>query len=73
MDDIEKYYEMYVVPEETIRRCAEDPSLDDVNNFVRLLDKHKIFKDAGLTPVFLTEDMVRITLTTVEKIRHQLH
>jgi len=73
MEIKDKIEDLYVVPEEIVRKCAEDLITDPSNNFLYLLENHKIFKDAGLTPIFLTKDMVEITITTVEKIRKLLH
>ena len=62
-----------IVPEEVIKNCADEVSDQPQNNFLFLLEKHKVFKDAGLTPVFLTENMVDVFVSTVEKLRKELH
>ena len=64
---------LYVIPEEVIKNCADELSDQPQNNFLFLLEKHKVFKDAGLTPIFLTENMVDVFVSTVEKLRKELH
>lgn len=70
---IPKLENFYIIPEEVIEKCAEEIYDGDYNNFLFLLERHKVFKDAGLTPVFLTENMVDVYVTTIEKLRKELH
>ncbi len=62
-----------VVPAEVIEMCAEELSHDKNNNFIVLLETHKQLKDAGLTPIFLTEDMSIVYVSTHERLKKQLH
>jgi hypothetical protein len=71
--------DMLVVPEEMVELCSTtmvsafgDEGLD--NNFKTVLNKGEIFKNAGLTPVYLcSQDMKTICVTSVEKIKNTFH
>ena len=64
-----------VLPEQMIIDAAdkfyeEDPD----NSFVRLLDTAEEFRDAGLTPVFLSDNnMNQLCVTTRERLRREYH
>lgn len=62
-----------VIPEKTIKLCAEDMS-DEINIYKVLLEEAEIFKEESLTPIFLcTEDMSKIYTTSVEYLKKQFN
>jgi hypothetical protein len=67
------YKNFYIVSEGMIELCAANMENED-NNFQKMLDSGKLFRDAGLTPVFLcSETLQDISVTTMEKMRNLLH
>jgi len=64
-----------IVPEKMIFDAAvmfqeEDPN----NSFVRLLNAANEFRDAGLTPMFLSDiNMHNLMVTTEEKLQKNYH
>lgn len=64
---------LHEVPEEVIQKAAKtmrDPS----SNFIYVLEMGKIFKEAGMTPLYLynLEDHT-IMVTTEERASNKLH
>lgn len=62
-----------IVPEEMIIFCAKQLEPEE-NNFKKWLETGKIFKNAGLTPIYLCdENFVDIFITTKEKLTKKYH
>ena len=65
---------MHIIPEEMIVYCASQFAPDEDNTFKRFLEVASEFRDAGLTPVFLsTEKLEDLMITTQEKLQKKLH
>jgi hypothetical protein len=67
--------DLKILPEKMIEDAAnmyreEDPE----NSFIRLLRAGEEFRDAGLTPVFLSDrTMEKLMVTTKEKMQKKFH
>jgi len=76
---IEKLYgfnmnDLQVIPEEMIVYCAKQFGPDEDNTFKQFLGVAYEFRQAGLTPIFLsTQRLQDLFVTTEEKIRKELH
>jgi hypothetical protein len=65
---------LYVVPEEIVIQCALAFREDEENTFRNFLDVAKVFRAAGLTPLYLcSENMKDMYVTTEEKMRKKFH
>jgi len=73
----ESYEEWEVVPEETIQDAAEiaDTVIDpDTQNFRKILLAGTVFKDAGMTPVYVwDESFHRLAVYAEETYGKKLH
>jgi hypothetical protein len=67
--------DLKILPEQMIRDAAEMFMVEDPrNSFVTLLESADEFRQAGLTPIFLSDvDMQKLLVTTKEKIQKKLH
>lgn len=70
---VPKLESLYIIPDDVIESCAEELHYDENNNFLLLLEEHKKYLEAGLNPVFLTNDMSTIYVSTYEKLKNTLH
>ena len=66
---------MYIIiPEDTIKSCAEELSDDANNTFIYILSINSKFKNAGLEPVIIYDTYAGIVyVTTKERITKKLH
>ena len=66
--------DLKVVPERYIVSAAKDMAGDPNNSFSILLSSAEEFRDAGLTPIFLsTPDQLQICVTTRERLEKKYH
>ena len=66
--------ELQVVPEQIVKYCAGQFSHGEENTFKDFLEVAEEFRDAGLTPVFLTTDRLKdLFVTTEEMIKNKFH
>jgi hypothetical protein len=70
---IPKLDNLYIIPDEVIESCAEEMHYDENNNFLLLISEYKKYEEAGLNPVFLTNDMETIYVSTFERLKKTLH
>ena len=64
-----------VVPEEIIEYCAaQTQMIGEDNTFKEILDAGKMFRKAGLTPIFMCSNTLQdVFVTTKEKLQKKLH
>jgi len=67
--------DLKMLPEQMIMDAADMYRKEDPNNsFIRLLRAGGEFKDAGLTPIYLSDEpMHRLMVTTQEKMQKKYH
>jgi hypothetical protein len=66
--------DLKVIPERYIVSAARDLSDNPNNSFNILLSSAEEFRDAGLTPIFLTTpDQQQICVTTRERLEKKYH
>lgn len=73
-----EYEGFLIIPEDVVMFCSEQIftmyGKSEENAFKDILDAGVVFKQAGLTPVYLCrEDMKNLCVTTMEKIRKNYH
>lgn len=67
--------DLKMLPEKMIEDAADMyRSEDPENSFIRLLRAGEEFRDAGLTPIYLSDEpMHRLMVTTKEKMQKKYH
>jgi hypothetical protein len=67
--------DLKMLPEQMIKDAADMYRKEDPDNsFIRLLRAGEEFKDAGLTPIYLSDEpMQKLMVTTKEKMQKKYH
>lgn len=66
--------DLKVLPERMIKEAAKVSEDDPDNAFATLLESANVFRQEGLTPIFLCDsDMQRVMVTTKETLQKKFH
>ena len=63
-----------VVPERVVELAAKDVEDDPDNSFLKCLKAGQVFKDAGLTPMYILDDnFIDLAVYARETFKKKLH